>query len=104
MLCEPSQDDDSFSSQPDDFESSNEYQKLESSSSSSSEIDKFLNNSNMSKSLLFCLDGNSVEVLDSPTKTRKRQLDEDSPKEESSSESFKRPLLEVDAECDLTDL
>lgn len=98
MVCDPSQDpdDESFSSQPDDFESSNEYQKLETSSSASSqEIEKIMNQSNMSESLLYCLDGNNVSSQ-SPGKKRKRQVDE----EDSSSESLKRPLLEND----LTDL
>lgn len=100
MVCEPVQDDESFSSQPDDFESSNEYQKLETSSSSSSqEMEKILNQSNMSESLLYCLDGNVETTQQSPAQNRKRQLD-DSYKEESSSESLKRPLLEAE----LTDL
>lgn len=98
MVCDPSQNDESFSSQPDDFESSNEYQKLESSNSSSSldktqDIEKIMNNSRMSESLLFCLDGNNVSP--SPSKSRKRHLESDS-----SSESLKRPLIEDD----LTDL
>lgn len=99
MVCDPSQDpdDESFSSQPDDFESSNEYQKLETSSSASSqEIEKIINQSNMSDSLLYCLNGNNVSSSQSPGKKRKREVDE----EESSSESLKRPLLETD----LTDL
>lgn len=95
MPYEPAKDDDSFSSQPDDFESSNEYQKLETSSSSSQEMEKILNQSRMSESLLYCLDGNNAP---SP-KSRKRPM-EDSCREESSSESLKRPLLEDD----LTDL
>lgn len=99
MVCDPSQDDDSFSSQPDDFESSNEYQKLESSNSSSSldktqEIEKIINQSCMSESLLYCLDGNNVSP--SPSKSRKRHLESS----DSSSESLKRPLIEND----LTDL
>lgn len=99
MVCDPSQDDESFSSQPDDFESSGEYQKLESSNSSSSldktqEIDKIIRQSNnLSESLLYCLDGNS----DSPSRGRKRHLESDS---SSSMESLKRPLIE----SDLTDL
>jgi hypothetical protein len=93
MVCDP-QDDDSFSSQPDDFESSSEYQKLESSNSSTSldktqDIDKIINQSTMSESLLHCLDGNS----DSPSVSRKRPLESDS---SSSSESLKRPLIEND--------
>jgi hypothetical protein len=96
MVCDP-QDDESFSSQPDDFESSNEqdsgeYQKLESSHSSSSldktqEMEKIINQSNMSESLLHCLDGNS----DSPSVSRKRHHESDS-----SNESIKRPLIEND--------
>lgn len=100
MPCDPVQDDDSFSSQPDDFESSNEYQKLETSSSASSqEMDKIMSQSNMSESLLYCLDGNNVSPAASPAKSRKRPLN-DSCKEESPSESLKRPLIEAD----LTDL
>lgn len=102
MHCDPVQDDDSFSSQPDDFESSNEYQKLESSSSSSNktgEMDKIFNQTNMSESLLYCLDGNVLGTSPSPAKSRKRPL-EDSFKDESASESQKRPLIEND----LTDL
>ena len=103
LLINPNQDDESFSSQPDDFESSNEYQKLETSSSSSSqnktqEIDKILNQSSMSESLLYCLDGNGVSP--SPSKSRKRQHDSDDSLKEDSSESLKRPLIEQD----LTDL
>ncbi|CRK97579.1 CLUMA_CG010965, isoform A [Clunio marinus] len=101
--CEPIQDDDSFSSQPDDFESSNEYQKLESSTSSTSnvtvDIDQVLNKSQLSESLLYCLDGNTEKTL-SPNKTRKRQLDE-SLEESSSTESLKRPLLDNN---DFTDI
>jgi hypothetical protein len=100
-LCDPDHDDDSFSSQPDDFESSNEYQKLDTSSSLSSqeEMEKILNQSRMSESLLYCLDGNNVAdesaSIPSPNKTRKRQME--SPlKEESSSESLKRPLINND--------
>jgi hypothetical protein len=98
-LCDLDHDDDSFSSQPDDFESSNDYQKLNSSSSVSSheEMEKILNQSRMSESLLYCLDGNNVaeESAVSPSKTRKRQLE--SPlKDESSSESLKRPLIDND--------
>lgn len=99
MVCDPSQDDpddESFSSQPDDFESSNEYEKLETSSSASSqEMEKIMNQSNMSESLLYCLDGNTASTQ-SPVKSRKRPLD-DSIKDESSSESLKRPLLETDS-------
>lgn len=103
MVVDPAQDDESFSSQPDDFESSNEYQKLDTSSSASSqEMEKIINQTNMSESLLFCLDGNmdtSSSSMPSPAKSRKRQLD-DSLKEESSTESLKRPLIQDD----LTDL
>ena len=107
MVCEPAQDDDSFSSQPDDFESSNEYQKLDSSSSASShEMDKIMGQSGMSESLLYCLDGNNVTTEEAtaddsssspstPIKSRKRQL-ENSLKEDSSLESMKRPLIEND--------
>lgn len=99
---DPVQDDESFSSQPDDFESSNEYQKLDTSSSASSqEMEKIINQTNMSESLLFCLDGNmdTSSSSTSPAKSRKRQLD-DSIKEEPSTESLKRPLIQHD----LTDL
>lgn len=100
-MYEPPQDDESFSSQPDDFESSTEevteYQKLESSSSSSEkhEMDVILNqSSNINESLLFCLDGNNVSP---PVNScnRKRVLDEES-RQDSSNESIKRPLLEVE--------
>lgn len=100
MVCDPSQepDDESFSSQPDDFESSNEYEKLETSSSASSqEMENILNRSKMSESLLYCLDGNDVSAQSSG---KKRKRLDDSLREESSSESLKRPLLEAD----LTDL
>ena len=96
LIYEPPQDDDSFSSQPDDFddESSSEYQKLSNSSTNSSnEIEKIINRSKMSDSLLFCLDGNKVETSpSSPSSSRKRPLDE-SLKED---ESMKRPLLDED--------
>lgn len=111
-MPENDQDDYSFSSQSDDFESSNEYQKLEESSenieaSSTHEIDieRVMNQSSseMSKSMLHCLDGNETSLL-SPSssfeKSRKRHFEEDDDerllKEESSSESLKRPLLEKD--------
>lgn len=106
MVCEPVQDDESFSSQPDDFESSNEYQKLDTSSSASSEeMEKIINQSSMSESLLYCLDGNNLTATSSslspsPVKSRKRQLD-DSATEEISSESLKRRQL---VETDTTDL
>lgn len=122
VIYDQPQDDESFSSQPDDFESSSEnvtenvteYQKLESSSSSSeekaAEIDEILNqSSNMSESLLYCLDGNSVSPLATATTTtvtRKRHLD-DSHETESSNESIKRPLIEIEQEPeheDITDL
>lgn len=99
-MIDPNQDDESFSSQPDDFESSNEYQKLDTSSSASSqEMAKIMNQSNMSESLLYCLDGNDVTTASSsqspsPTKSRKRQLDDS--KEDSSLESQKRPLMDND--------
>lgn len=109
LVCDPNQDDESFSSQPDDFESSNEYQKLDTSSSASSqEMAKIMNQSNMSESLLYCLDGNDVTAdvtatsssqSPSPMKSRKRHHD-DSMKDESSLEMLKRPLIE----SDLTDL
>lgn len=105
MVSEPIQDDDSFSSQPDDFESSNEYQKLDTSSSASSEMEKIINqSSNMSESLLFCLDGNNVTVSSSstspsPAKSRKRPLN-DSITEEPNQESLKRQMMETE----MTDL
>lgn len=105
LVCDPNQDDESFSSQPDDFESSNEYQKLDTSSSTSSqEIAKIMDQSNMSESLLYCLDGNELTSTSSshspsPVKSRKRQHD-DSMKDDSSFEMLKRPLIE----SDLTDL
>lgn len=108
------QDDYSFSSQSDDFDSSNEYQQLEEShelevkdkpesvnTSQEMDIDKIMNqSSSMSKSLLHCLDGNEVSLLSPQTsfeKNRKRQLENDSLREESSSESLKRPLIESDS-------
>lgn len=107
MVCDPAPDDDSFSSQPDDFESSNEYQKLSNSSSASSqEMEKILGQTNMSESLLYCMDGNNVTAemssssSPSPAKSRKRLLDDDS-KEDSSIESLKRPLLDNDFNTDL---
>lgn len=102
LLCEQAtQDDDSFSSQPNDFESSNEYQKLENSTSTSQEIEKIINQSSMSDSLLFCLNGNNANSSASlsPPKSRKRQFEE-TLDEESSTESIKRPLIENE----LTDL
>jgi hypothetical protein len=97
-------DDESFSSQPDDFESSNEYQKLETSSSISSqdktqEMEKILNQSSMSESLLYCLDGNPITASPSSTKKRRRQMDDEDDllKENSSTESFKRALIESDS-------
>lgn len=99
LVCEPLQDDESFSSQPDDFESSNEYQKLDSSSASSAEIEKLINqSSNMSESLLYCLDGNDVTISSpspSPEKGRKRQLSH-SVEREPSNESLKRLFLEAE--------
>lgn len=101
MTCEPLLDD-SFASQPDDFESSNEYQKLDNSSSASSvgvEMEKIINKSSMSESLLYCLDGNNMSLSSSspsPHKSRKRQL-EDGLETESSTESLlKRPLIETE--------
>ncbi|CAO1403822.1 unnamed protein product [Diamesa serratosioi] len=79
-------DDDSFSSQPNDFDSSNEYETLNESNDTKIEIDEItpekdaemdciLNNSNMNDSLLYCLDGNDVSIGSETTKlSRKRQL------------------------------
>lgn len=110
LVYEAPQDDDSFSSQPDDFESSTEdvteYQKLESSSSSSdknNELDQILNqSSNMSESLLYCMDGNNVTPTTDTSISRKRQLDEES-RQDSSNESIKRPLIDVEPEADTED-
>lgn len=109
LVFEAPQDDESFSSQPDDFESSteevNEYQKLESSSSSSEkhEMEMILNqSSNLNESLLFCLDGNNVSPTSNNSCNRKRLLDEES-RQDSSNESIKRPLLEVEPEADIED-
>lgn len=100
------QDDYSFSSQSDDFESSNEYQKLEESRedpvekdnttidvSQDVDIEKIMNQSSMSKSLLHCLDGNDLLSPQSSFENRKRQLE----KEEETQESPKRPLIESDS-------
>lgn len=103
------QDDYSFSSQSDDFESSNEYQKLEESSENveaqEMEIEKVINQSSLSRSMLHCLDGNDASLLattpnSSCENVRKRNHekkddnsvndnDDDSP-----SQSMKRPLIE----------
>jgi hypothetical protein len=57
----------------------------------------------MSESLLYCLDGNEV-LSASSNVTRKRPLD-DSHEAESSNESIKRPLIEIETETeDITDL
>lgn len=111
FICEPEEQDDySFSSQSDDFESSTEYQKLEESqdeknaSTQEVEIDKIVNqsSSNLSKSLLHVLDGNDVSQI-SPEKSRKRQLDDSTSKDEDSSpDSLKKPLLDT-AENESTD-
>lgn len=80
---------------------------MESSSSSSdknNELDHILNqSSNMSESLLYCMDGNQVSQTtpDNSTINRKRQLDEES--KDSSNESIKRPLIEVEQEADSED-
>lgn len=102
LVCEPAQDDDSFSSQPDDFESSNEYQKLDTSSSASShEIENIINqSSNMSESLLFCLDGNNVTSTSTPSPAKSRKRQHDDTDGDSSSETLKRPLID----SDVTDL
>jgi hypothetical protein len=103
-LQENDQDDYSFSSQSDDFDSSSEYQKLEESSHEIMEtsltqeldIEKVMNQSNLSKSMLHCLDGNDTSLI-SPSSSfdsRKRHLN-DSPTK-SSPESFKRPLIDSD--------
>jgi hypothetical protein len=113
QIYENNQDDLSFSSHSDDFdESSNEYQKLEESpednrneslnnTSQDVDIDKILNHeSSMSTSLLHCLDGNDLSINSPQTsfeRTRKRQLEQDDLKEESSTESLKRPLIENDS-------
>lgn len=60
------------------------------------DIDKIINKSTLSKSLLYCLDGNQ-ELSPPFEKTRKRQLEDDSLREESSTESLKRPLIESDS-------
>lgn len=106
-MQENDQDDYSFSSQSDDFESSgessNEYQKLEesreenknetlNSTSQDIDIDKIMNQS-MSKSLLHCLDGNDLLSPQTSFENRKRQLED----RESSTESLKRPLIEKDS-------
>lgn len=79
-------DDDSFSSQPNDFDSSNEYETLNESNDTKTEEDEItpekdaemdciLNNSNMNDSLLYCLDGNDVSIGSETTKlSRKRQM------------------------------
>lgn len=62
-------------------------------------MEKILNQTNMSESLLYCMDGNNLtaemssSASTSPAKSRKRLLDEDS-KEDSSNESLKRPLID----------
>ncbi len=104
-LCETEdQNDDSFSSQSDDYESSNEYQKLEASqdlSSQENEIDKIINQSSeLSHSLLHVLDGNEISPQSSFEKGRKRQLNESAVQNELN-ESAKKPLL--DTENDSTD-
>ena len=80
-------DDDSFSSQPNDFDSSNEYETLNESNDTKTEEDEItpekdaemdciLNNSNMNDSLLYCLDGNDVSIGSEATKlSRKRQME-----------------------------
>ncbi|CAO1404509.1 unnamed protein product [Diamesa tonsa] len=80
-------DDDSFSSQPNDFDSSNEYETLNESNDTKTEEDEItpevdaemdciLNNSNMNDSLLYCLDGNDVSIGSETTKlSRKRQME-----------------------------
>lgn len=92
-MCEPTQDDDSFSSQPDDyFESSNEYQKLE--ASTSQEMEKIINQSSMSESLLYCLNGNNLTATStSLVKTRKRPLETSMDDEGESTDSLKRPAI-----------
>jgi hypothetical protein len=60
----------------------------------------------MSESLLYCLDGNSVSPSNPSAKTdvsRKRQLD-DSHETESSNESIKRPLIEIEHETENEDI
>lgn len=61
----------------------------------------------MSESLLYCLDGNSVSPSAAAAEenvTRKRLM-EDSPSGESSNESIKRPLLDIEPEHeDITDM
>jgi hypothetical protein len=111
QIYDNDQDDYSFSSQSDDFESSNEYQKLEESheevkdnknespnTTQELDIDNIMNqSSSLSKSLLHCLDGNEVSILSPQSsfeRNRKRQLDNDSLREESSTESLKRPLID----------
>jgi hypothetical protein len=94
-------DDDSFSSQSDDYNNSTDYQKLEDSENTLTQeinIEDVINQSDLSKSLLHCLDGNELPVQDSPSieKSRKRQLD-NSLKDESSNESLKKPLIEDDS-------
>jgi hypothetical protein len=84
------QDDYSFSSQSDDFDSSNE-------ESNEMDIEKVINQSSLSKSMLHCLDGKDASLLSANSSSRKRHLEEDdNVREESSSESIKRQLIEND--------
>lgn len=110
------QDDYSFSSQSDDYESSsNEYQKFETSSDETERnastqeinIEQVIDQSSstMSKSLLHVLDGNDVSQISPQTsfdRSKKRHLNETIKDDFSSPESFKKPLLESD-ENDSTD-
>jgi len=101
MVCDPNQDDDSFSSQPDDFnESLTEYQKLDESKDASAgssekdiEMDEILNQSTMSETLLYVLDGNDVSSQSPLKMNRKRRIDTSSSSDLSSSQE-KRPLIE----------
>lgn len=110
-LCDEDHDDDnSFSSQSGDYESSSEYQKLEESQNSPTQevdIDNIINqsSSNLSNSLLHVLDGHDVAQISPQSsfeKSRKRQLDESSKDSDSSPDSIKKPLLDT-AENDSTD-
>lgn len=87
--------DDVSSSTLDEFESSTEYQKLEESKEISispqhEDIENILNASNMSDTLMYCLDGNA-SMSQSPN-TRKRLLDYSAGEE--SLDSAKKPLID----------